>query len=309
MCRDYMAGRCHEGIDCKYAHPGGSHFSVNQSVPPVLIGNLSGDDEVDPLNPVHSYISPLSPVQEEPGYIPSHDLFLPQASPASSVLASPILSAPVVTARTSHFGEERRRRGRRAKKPLTIIPPPLPEEPELVAYSAHRVLDGSTLLELEVSPPLATALPDLSPDYLDVARTLVRPLSTPPSLRPKRSEIATVRHAAYSITNVLCSYFHPIAVRCGDALRTRIEQIQHVSFMHLPSLMCHPHRTMIHESWHYPIRLTTSPSFKFVLSSPPYPHFPSSACIALKPVNPPASVRLCPCNPYRLSLFGHRLLR
>ena len=152
---------------------------------------ILGDDEVDPsLSTAHSYMSPLSPVQEEPTYIP-HDLFLPQAS-APSPVTSPVLSAPIVAPQTAHFGEERRRRGRRAKKPLTIIPPPLPEEPQSVAYSAHRVLDGSTLLELETSPPPTTALPDLSPDNLDVARTLVRPLSTPPSLHPQRLQTVKV---------------------------------------------------------------------------------------------------------------------
>lgn len=167
---------------------------------------ISGDDEVDPsLSIIHSYASPLSPVQEESAYIPSHDLFLPQAS-APSVVTSPVLSATIVAPQPSHFGEERRRRGRRAKKPLTIIPPPLPEEPELVAYSAHRVLDGSTLLELEASPPPATELPDLSPDHLDVARTLVRPLSTPPSLHPQRPQIAKVCLASPPAVGVLYSY-------------------------------------------------------------------------------------------------------
>lgn len=26
VCQEYMAGRCHEGNDCKYAHPGGLYF-------------------------------------------------------------------------------------------------------------------------------------------------------------------------------------------------------------------------------------------------------------------------------------------
>ena len=186
----------------------------------------SGDDDVDPsLSIIHSYASPLSPVQEESAYIPSHDLFLPQASAPSSVVTSPVLSAPIVAPQPSHFGEERRRRSRRAKKPLTIIPPPLPEEPELVAYSAHRVLDGSTLLELEASPPPATELPDLSPDHLDVARTLVRPLSTPPSLHPQRPQVAKVCLASpptvgvlYSHTYSSCSLRRCPEIRVASAL-------------------------------------------------------------------------------------------
>ena len=194
-----MAGRCHEGNDCKYAHPGGM-YPANAVTRSHRKPTLLGDEEEDPApGTIHSYMTPLSPVQEEPAYIPSHDLFLHQVPAPSSLLTSPILSAPVVAPQIPHFGEERRRRGRRAKKPLTIIPPPLPEEPELVAYSAHRVLDGNTLLELEASPPLATELPALSPDHLDVARSLARPLSTPPSLHPQRPQIAKVCLTSYPL--------------------------------------------------------------------------------------------------------------
>ncbi|KZT64276.1 hypothetical protein DAEQUDRAFT_769839 [Daedalea quercina L-15889] len=179
ICQDFMAGHCHEGTDCKLAHP--------------------GDDEADSsLNTLPSYISPLSPVLEEPAYTTFNDLstlVLHQASTQPSVLSTPVLSAPAIAARASpHQTEERRRRGRRARKPLTIFPPPLSEQPELVGYSAHRVLDGSTLIEYEASPPLAAEIPSLSPDYLDttvsVARSLVRPLSTPPSLNLPRPQVA-----------------------------------------------------------------------------------------------------------------------
>ncbi|KAH9936077.1 uncharacterized protein B0H18DRAFT_311534 [Fomitopsis serialis] len=175
ICQEFMAGRCHEGADCKYAHPG-------------------DDGEDSSLSNLYPYMSPLSPVQEEPAYVPSNHspvALLHQPSICSPVLRSPPLSAHI----PSSYTDERRRRGRRAKKPLTIIPPPIPEQPELVGYSAHRVLDGSTLLELETSPPPAAETPDLSPDRLDVAslaRSLVRPLSTPPSLSGPRPQVVNL---------------------------------------------------------------------------------------------------------------------
>ncbi|TFY69467.1 hypothetical protein EVJ58_g362 [Rhodofomes roseus] len=108
VCQEFMAGRCHDGIDCKDAHPG------------------AGDDDEDTsFSSLHSYMSPLSPVQEEPAYIPHNSLPAFMLSPASSV-RSPVLCSPImstVPAQPPVYPEERRRRGRRARKPLTIIPP------------------------------------------------------------------------------------------------------------------------------------------------------------------------------------------
>ncbi|KAL1950690.1 hypothetical protein VTO73DRAFT_5814 [Trametes versicolor] len=156
VCENFMMGRCSEGVDCKYAHP-----ETNEDEDDSVYGY--------PEAPMFSPISPISPVLVPYPvmypFVPSIQAFAFPSLPTGLPMAAPSAIQTAPTPKAMH----------RAKKSLTLITPAAQPVAMPQAYSPHRIVDGSTLLDRE--PPAGM----YRPDGIWAARSVVRPLSTPPT--------------------------------------------------------------------------------------------------------------------------------
>ncbi|CCM04926.1 uncharacterized protein FIBRA_07123 [Fibroporia radiculosa] len=150
MCQDFMAGRCSEGDDCRFAHP---------------------EDDSTPLFPVDGRLSAMAPGLPSP----CADAMNPAVARRYLHDGALVTSRPV---ESMLFPRSRPKYRRKIIPKLVIIPPPRtilsPEN-----YSAHRIVDGSSLRHYE-SPDSQDTHRVASDSPEAVARSLVRPLSTPP---------------------------------------------------------------------------------------------------------------------------------
>ncbi|KAI0632314.1 hypothetical protein C8Q77DRAFT_1158953 [Trametes polyzona] len=156
MCQNYLAGRCREGSDCRYAHPD------------------PNDDECIYGYPDNSLFSPISPIS--PVLLP-YPIMYPILSPlqpyALPALPGPIpVESPPPTVHPTPTPSAHRAKNSLTKLTVvTTVAQPVATIPH--GYSPHRVVDGSTLLDRE--PPHDAYRADWA------ARTVIRPLSTPPT--------------------------------------------------------------------------------------------------------------------------------
>ncbi|KAI0786229.1 hypothetical protein C8Q75DRAFT_286865 [Abortiporus biennis] len=164
VCRDFIMGRCLEGDDCKYAHPGQYEdipsqlplFSPTTILPPTPL--LFYSDSLSPISPL--YIA--TPSTGNSFHIPS-----PMAVPPLVQSRQPYPTIPVLREVKSH------------RPALSLA---VSEE----FLAPHRVYDGNTLQELPSNVPLNThGNPDDSHSSqhpgLFYGRAIVRPMSTPPT--------------------------------------------------------------------------------------------------------------------------------
>ncbi|KAI0648151.1 hypothetical protein C8Q79DRAFT_1008500 [Trametes meyenii] len=167
ICENFMAGRCSEGVDCKYAHPDSSEDECVYGYPePPLFSPLS------PISPVlvpypfmYPVMSPLQPfaLPAVPGPAPATPP--PTIQPAPTPRAKP----------TAHSAKS-------SLTNLTVVTTMAHAQPAArphsgsYLYSPHRVVDGGTLLERELAPARYRV------DGMWAAtRAVARPLSTPPT--------------------------------------------------------------------------------------------------------------------------------
>ncbi|TCD70410.1 hypothetical protein EIP91_003491 [Steccherinum ochraceum] len=167
VCQDFLRGYCPEGADCKFAHP--DRYDDSQEVELAPVRTPMGFTFFDGINPV----SPL---------------YLNTPSTASSFgLVSPL---------SPTFDQQRAPFKTRKPRSFMLLPPPPRSD---FQYNIHRVLDGSTLCERELPIPeeaqadtvasedpqqaQPSSVPSPNKDRnLFAARSIVRPLSTPPAL-------------------------------------------------------------------------------------------------------------------------------
>ncbi|KAI0795206.1 hypothetical protein BC629DRAFT_1505973 [Irpex lacteus] len=143
ICQDYMAGCCHEGVDCKFSHP-----AAADELEPVLISELL------PHQYHGSSMLPASPLQLMP--VP----FFMQAPPRRH----PRRNVPC--------GQDGNVAKTRRKEEVALSGATLrPIEP---SQSAHVEADSS--MEAPMSP-----VKSARPSGLLEARMIERPLSTPPA--------------------------------------------------------------------------------------------------------------------------------
>ncbi|KAI0365708.1 hypothetical protein BV20DRAFT_972778 [Pilatotrama ljubarskyi] len=155
ICENYMAGRCSEGADCRYAHPDTNEDDC-----------VFGYPEPPPVN----FIPTISPVLVPypimyPAMSPVHTFALP-ALPGPLPVTPPPTMQPTPTPKSMHASKN-------SLTQLTVVttvaqPIAMPH-----AYSPHRVVDGSTLLDREW--PAGT----YRSENLWAGRSIVRPLSSP----------------------------------------------------------------------------------------------------------------------------------
>lgn len=139
----------------------------------LIYGRLDEDEDDSvygyPETPMFSPISPISPVlipyPVMYPFVPSIQAFAFPTLPTGLPMAPPASIQAAPTPKAMH----------RTKKSLTLAttaaqPVAMPQ-----AYSPHRIVDGSTLLDRE--PPTGM----YRPDGIWAARSVVRPLSTPPT--------------------------------------------------------------------------------------------------------------------------------
>lgn len=194
ICRDYLAGHCVDGDDCRFAHPNGYDDAAGSKVPG------------KPLTSPPVQLSPswtLSPTwAQSPSWV-----FSPSWEHSSLWELQPytcgqeVISedhedsrTPLISLLPSQTcpseGPSGLTRVQQLRVPgLRIIPP---QGPELVdrGYSVHRTLSGDSLLERD--PPDVdgeAAEADIVPAS-SCARTLVRPLSTPPVLKTAAVQVS-----------------------------------------------------------------------------------------------------------------------
>ncbi|KAI8994203.1 hypothetical protein BD414DRAFT_411800 [Trametes punicea] len=157
ICENFMAGRCTEGADCRFAHP----------------DTTSGDEEYVVGYPEPLMFSPVPLIS--PMMVPCPFVY-PIVSPVPT-FALPSLPGPLPV--TPPIQPAPTPKARHAMKNsltnLTVVnafaqPMVVPH-----GYSPHRFVDGSTLLERE-PPPGGYRV-----DNMWASRSVARPLSTPPT--------------------------------------------------------------------------------------------------------------------------------
>lgn len=153
-----------------------------------------------------SPISPISPVLVPYPvmypFVPSIQAFAFPTLPTGLPMAAPSAIQAAPTPKTMH----------RAKKNLALVTTAAQPVAMRQAYSPHRIVDGSTLLDRE--PPAGM----YRPDGIWAARSVVRPLSTPPT--PVHGPDAGVARVSYPRCTRRCiRSCSPTALRRGDALR------------------------------------------------------------------------------------------
>ncbi|KAI0755068.1 hypothetical protein C8Q80DRAFT_408552 [Daedaleopsis nitida] len=223
VCESFMAGRCSEGAECRYAHPETSEedYYAGYREPPPMYSPIS--PLLSPVIYAYPVVYPtLSPPQPfalaaMPGNVP----------PAASVSPTDTLSIPVPPLHMPQHGTA-------AQSGLTISPV-IQVQPSGVpyAYSPHRVVDGTTLIERDGVGAHA------SDGLLNAARAVVRPVSTPPTpmqgpeagVARVRAPSAPVYHSRAVVLIIpclgLCGW--PTAVRCGDAVTMPPARSEHRS--------------------------------------------------------------------------------
>ncbi|KAI0333684.1 hypothetical protein GY45DRAFT_1244261 [Cubamyces sp. BRFM 1775] len=160
ICESFMAGRCTEGADCRYAHPDTNDEDY-------LYGY--------PEQPMFAPFSPLSPMSPISPVLVPYPFVYPMVSPLQSfalpVLPGPLpmtpppMMQPTPTPKALHS----------AKNSLTVVTNVAQPIATSQPYSPHRVVDGATLHE-RTHPAGSYRV-----DNLTASRTVVRPLSTPPT--------------------------------------------------------------------------------------------------------------------------------
>lgn len=153
-----------------------------------------------------SPISPISPVLVPYPvmypFVPSIQAFAFPTLPTGLPMAAPSAMQAAPTPKAMH----------RAKKSLTLITPAAQPVAMPQAYSPHRIVDGSTLLDRE--PPAGM----YRPDGVWAARSVVRPLSTPPT--PVHGpDVGVARVSLPCCIRGCIGSCSPTALRRGDALR------------------------------------------------------------------------------------------
>lgn len=177
----------------------------------MLIYGRVDEDEDDsvygyPEAPMFSPISPISPVLVPYPvmypFVPSIQAFAFPTLPTGLPMAPPASIQAATTPKGMH----------RAKKSLTLITPTAQPVAMPQAYSSHRIVDGSTLLDRE--PPAGM----YRPDGIWAARSVVRPLSTPPT--PVHGPDVGMARVSYPrCTRGRIRSCSPTALRRGDAVR------------------------------------------------------------------------------------------
>ena len=167
ICQDYIAGRCHDGIDCKFSHP-----AIADEQEPIAISEL-------PPSPFYAaHFPPSPPVQ-----------FLP----VPIFVQPPPLHYP---RRGLHRSQHRK-----ARRPHTDEMPLLNGN---TLTPMQQLQDGSAVdisSREEATPtPVSTSPPQTS-SQLFAERSIERPVSTPPSTRTSFSKIIRVRSLRFLITH------------------------------------------------------------------------------------------------------------
>ncbi|CDO77146.1 hypothetical protein BN946_scf184657.g21 [Trametes cinnabarina] len=158
ICENFMAGRCTDGADCRYAHPDSNEEECVFGYPP------------EP--PVFSPVSPISPMVVPYSFIyPLLSPVQPLALPALPGPLPPVANPATQWVPTSKGGHAVKSSACGLTVYSAIPQPSLTPHP----YLPHRVVDGSTLLDREL--PIG----HYHAENMWPARTVVRPLSTPPT--------------------------------------------------------------------------------------------------------------------------------
>ncbi|KAI0079517.1 hypothetical protein K474DRAFT_624977 [Panus rudis PR-1116 ss-1] len=172
VCQQYLKGQCSDGVDCKYAHP-------EQDAELDTACNSCFAEFGSPTVQFATYHPPMF----QPLFSPVSPFYLSTPSPAStfaSLAPNSPLPEPAQGGRRSH------RRKHRQVRDLTIHTKEYEQ-----SYKAHRILDGRTLAE--IGSPGDTLVEDVPAEDdeksviieenagLFSPRTIVRPMSTPPT--------------------------------------------------------------------------------------------------------------------------------
>ncbi|KAI0826853.1 hypothetical protein BC628DRAFT_1319338 [Trametes gibbosa] len=154
VCKDFRAGHCPEGSDCKYAHP-------DPSEDVCAVYSYSEPTSFSPISPISSVLVPYPGMYPFVSPVPA---FAPHTLPCPpSVAFLPAITPTPHCAKNSHTGSTA------ITSVIQAMAAPHP-------YSPHQVVDGSTLFGQEL--PLSH---HWHSDHLRVAHAIVRPLSTPPT--------------------------------------------------------------------------------------------------------------------------------
>lgn len=207
-----MEGRCDYGDDCRFSHPGHGKFPRScWCLPWPFSKYLWCISSLDDAKPAHT-----SEYVEWTGFGMHYDLCSPPLASSIYVNVSPSDHSnfnPSAIPPTIVIDDPPRRRTKKSvSRKLTIAPPQLESSSgdHSTSYSAHKFLDGNTLLArpLDVGgASIGAAVPeDVSgvsgTSTLDVSvdtRTLVRPVSTPPT--PMRNNMEVVRVCFFMFLN------------------------------------------------------------------------------------------------------------
>ncbi|TBU62213.1 hypothetical protein BD310DRAFT_918866 [Dichomitus squalens] len=172
VCENFMAGRCTEGADCRYAHP-----------------DTSEPDYVFPYPEFPPMYSPLSPGPLVSPVIYAYPIMYPPISPPQP-FALPEMSGqipappPPPSAAIPESQTPKSRRTHSVRRSLTTTPITQPSglASGYPTYSSHRIVDGSTLVE-SAHAPQSYLYPEggLYAETLFATRSMVRPVSTPPT--------------------------------------------------------------------------------------------------------------------------------
>ncbi|KAI0354869.1 hypothetical protein OH77DRAFT_366946 [Trametes cingulata] len=157
ICVNYMAGRCSEGADCRFAHPDTGEddcvFGTYPEPPPVTL------------------IPTISPV------LVPYPVMYPTMSPVSTfalpALPGPVPVTPPPTMQPTPTPQKSMHKSKNSLTQLTVVTTIAQPLAMSHAYSPHRVVDGSTLLDRE--PPAGS----YRAENLWAGRSIVRPLSSP----------------------------------------------------------------------------------------------------------------------------------
>ncbi|KAI0670881.1 hypothetical protein C8Q78DRAFT_973834 [Trametes maxima] len=165
ICENFMAGRCTEGVDCKYTHPDNSEDECVYGYPePPLFSPLS---PISPILVPYPFMYPImSPLQP---------FALPAVPGPAPVTPSPTIQpAPTPRAKPTHSAKN-------SLTNLTVLTTIAHAQPiaRPHMYSPHRVVDGATLVERELPPTSAARY--RADNMWAAGRAVARPLSTPPT--------------------------------------------------------------------------------------------------------------------------------
>ncbi len=197
-----MAGQCSEGADCRYAHPDSSTSLSYWFASHVQGSDDAVSDELEYLTtypeppPMYSPISPMvSPVYYAyPVMYPTISPPQPFALPAMPGHMPSVAPFPAAAIPQTQDDSVQNGYAHSILPSLMTSPDAQPSGLPYPAYSPHRVVDGSTLVD-QAQQPYLYPEGGLYAETLSAARSMVRPVSTPPKatnagvarVRPDRS--------------------------------------------------------------------------------------------------------------------------